>query len=384
MIAVPKAKSYMTAADTVTGERRLALAVVIFNAISLFSVGVAPIITADLSSELGLSDMQAGQVLSAEFVGSMLASLPALWWTQKASPRSVALLAAALFLSTNLACAWLTAPGALLAIRALAGLAEGTLIILTLGSAARSPNPTSLYGWWVIGQTVVAAAGLLLFPLLPTRLGLSAIYLTMAVGMLAALPLAWAFDDQTPPLKAKPQARTSRAAAAVLIALLLYYVAAGGAWAFAADRGAELNLTAESVGTILGVAYVVSLGGAALAARLDASQHRRNLTLAGYLATGLSLVLFAINGGAWSLIAFAVTLQFAWACTAPLLMTLVARIEPPGSLMPAATFAIGAGFAVGPLLTGSLFSLTHGPVAVSLALGAILASSAGALLALTR
>jgi MFS family permease len=353
------------------------LAVVAFNAISLFSVGIEPIIAAELGSDLALPEHQAGAILSAEFGGTIVATFPALAWARRLPPRWVTLVAALLFLATNLASARLLTYGSLLALRALAGLAEGTLLILTLTIAARAPQPTRLYGWWVIGQTIVAAAGLLLFPQLTAKFGLSAIYTAMALGILLTLPLAWCFSGTEPAvIDAGRPTLPWRNATTILTVLFLYYVVAGGMWAFAADRGNELHLSPQTVGYLLGAAYLISLVGAGLAARVGSPSRCKELAVMGHIGLGLALVPFAIPGGPASFALFAILLQLTWAFSAPLLMTIVAQIEPVGSLMSAATFVMGAGLTVGPFIAGYLLEAHSGPLVLSGCFAGVVAASA--------
>lgn len=362
-------------------SRLTSLAVVAFNAISLFSVGIEPILAAGLVSDLALPEHQAGAVLSAEFGGTIVATFPALAWARRVPARWVTLAAALLFLATNLASARLLTYGSLLALRALAGLAEGTLLILTLTIAARAPQPARLYGWWVIGQTIVAAAGLLFFPQLSAHFGLAAIYNAMALGTVLTAPLAWCFSGTEPSVidDGGGPMLPWRDAIAVLAVLFLYYVVAGGMWAFAADRGNELHLSQQTVGYLLGAAYLISLAGAGLAACVGAPSRCKELAVMGHVGLGLALVPFALAGGTGSFAVFAIVLQLAWAFSAPLLMTLVAEIEPAGSMMSSATFVMGAGLTVGPLIAGYLFEARGGPTMLALCFAVVIAASAALL-----
>ena len=233
-------------------------AIVAFNAAAIFGFGVEPVIAAQLSTRLGLSAHEVGLLLGTEFAGSMLATLSAVACFRYVSPRLIALGMAALFIVTNLLSAGFPQYHALLVCRALAGFAGGALIVLTLTLAAHAARPARIYGLWVIGQTLTAAPALLFFSQLSARLALGTIYSVMAAAMLAALPLAWAFEPTTPRQAGAvraPQARVSvgvlREAGFILAVLLLFYVVASGAWAFAAERGHQLNLTPGTVGEVL-------------------------------------------------------------------------------------------------------------------------------------
>ena len=96
----------------------------------------------------------------------------------------------------------------------------------------------------------------------------------------------------------------------------------------------------------------------------------------GHIGLGLALVPFAIPGGPASFALFAILLQLTWAFSAPLLMTIVAQIEPVGSLMSAATFVMGAGLTVGPFIAGYLLEAHSGPLVLSGCFAGVVAASA--------
>lgn len=93
-----------------------------------------------------------------------LATLPAWWWMNRLDWRRVALVACAVFLLANLASAVVTQYASLLAVRFIASLAGGTLMILCISCAAGTPNPSRVYAFWVLGQLLLGMLGLLVLP----------------------------------------------------------------------------------------------------------------------------------------------------------------------------------------------------------------------------
>jgi predicted MFS family arabinose efflux permease len=359
------------------------LAVVVLNAVGIFSFGVEPVMAAQLKQRLGLSARAVALLLAIELVGSMLAVVPAYAWSRRTPTRVVAIAAAALFIIANAVSGRYPTYELLLASRGLAGLAGGTLAILTLMIAAQAPQPARIYGVWVLGQTLLAAPGLMLFTSLAARFGLGALYAAMAAAMTATLPLAWMLDPLRPPIADQSRAAgVIRAGAArmgdgatIVLVLFNFYLIANGLWAFAAVRGTQLQLSADRVAACLTAAYLISLGGAGLASWIGTAHRCWALVLIGHGALGIAALLFGFDSGSAGFAAFTIILQFSWAFTAPLLLAMAARLEPAGWAMAPANLLLSAGLAAGPTLTGFLFDAPHGPSTIAWVAAALLACS---------
>lgn len=369
------ARASQLAVKTLGGAPMTVAAVVVLGAIASFSLGVEPAIAMQLGLQLRLPPHMTGLLLSAEVGASMLASLPGLLWSRRVAPRAVAVIAALAYVAANLFSSLYPAYVSLLAWRALAGLAGGTLLIVVLAGAARCANPERVYGAWVIGQTLPATAGLYGLQRLFATAGLQAAYLLMALAMILSLPLVRGLPRHPAPNSrdlATPRGHRLSQAAAALSVLFLFYASVGGIWAFAADRGAAAGIAAPRVATELAVASLAGIAGAALAVWIGQSRWRTRLLIAGHGTLACALVLFAAGDNEWVFAASAIVLQIAWSFTAPFLLALAADTGAPGSMMSSANFILGAGLTAGPLLTGNMLEL---PGAFSLA-----AAAAGLLL----
>lgn len=100
-----------------------------------------------------------------------------------------------MFIVGNLASALVQDFTLLLPLRFIASLAGGTLMILCITCAAGTANPSRVYAFWVLGQLVLGAVGLLVLPPLFAHFGLMAVYLILAAIMLCCLPLIPAFPN---------------------------------------------------------------------------------------------------------------------------------------------------------------------------------------------
>ena len=374
----------MVAHDQAAGDfaRMLTIAAVIaFSAVAAFGLGIEPILAQQLSSQLGLHTHEVGTLLSAEFLGSMAAALPACFWCRREQFRRVAFCGGVAFAVANLASAIHPRYVPLLVLRPVAGFAAGLLLTLTLTIAAQARQPARLFGLWVLGQTLTAVPGLLYLPSLPSRFALQFTYGVMGLGMLMTLPLARGFElprslSLSPASFSAPQPRAFtrvRSGTAILLSLFLLYTVASGAWAFAGQRAHELHFSAGVVGRLFAGAYLISAAGAAISAWLGTSTRCRQLALVGYALLGLAILLFALDAGFWVFSLFAILLQLTWAFTAPLVLAQAARVAPSSAMMAPANFVLGAGLGAGPLLAGFLFETELGVRSVALASEMLLA-----------
>jgi len=377
------------------------VAVTLRGAIAGFSLGTQPAVAAQLAGEFHLTGRATALLLAVEGAAAMLTSLLVFWGARMVSARTLACAASVIFVLANLLASRYQSYEALLFCRALAGLGSGTVMIISLMSAAGCSNPERVYGGWIVGQTLASAAGLYFLPTLFSYHGIAGAYFLMAMAMLLAIPLVSGFNSSRA-CRAANDARIQSAlelsrgggyarvgprwiaAACSLLALFLFYTSIAGIWAFAASRGAAAHLPSEQVAADLSTANIVSLLGALLAAWIGHSARRQQFILAGHLLLALALLLFAIADAEPIFAASVILLQIAWAFGAPFLLSLNAAIEPGGSVMITANIALGAGLAAGPLLTGFMLDMHCGFVLAAATSGAMIAMGLLALWSGTR
>ncbi len=345
------------------------------GAIAGFSLGTQPAAAAQLAAEFHLTSRATALLLTVEGAAAMSTTFLLLWGARVCSPRTLAWAAAVVFGLANLLASRSENYQALLLCRAFAGFGGGTLMILSLMSAAGCANPERVYGVWVVGQTLASTAGLYFLPRVFAVHGIAGGYFIMAMAMLMAVPLVLGFSTN----RVRTPAAHIRggqgwvAAASSLLALFLFYASIAGIWAFAAKRGEAAHVPSGQVAADLSRAMIISLLGALLAVWIGHSARRYRLILAGHLLLAFSFVLFALADTEPVFAAAVVVLQIAWAFGSPFLLSLSAEVEPAGSLMIPANFALGAGLAAGPLLTGLILDLHPGFSIAAAASGAMTA-----------
>lgn len=361
-------------------------AVVLLGAIAGFSLGTQPAVAVQIAREFHLTSGATALLLTSEGMAAMLATALVFWGARMFSPRALGCAAAVIFVLANVLARRYENYDVLLVCRAFAGLGGGTVMIISLMSAAGCSNPERVYAGWIVGQTLASTAGLYYLPRIFPFYGVAGAYWLMSAAMLVAIPLLAGFSskrartpadkprlDGTPGAHGRIGAGRWMPAARSLLALFLFYTSVAGIWAFAGSRGEAAHVPSGQIATDLSAASMISLLGALLAGWIGHSARRHRFILAGHLLLASAFLLFAIADTEPIFAASVILLQIAWAFGAPFLLSLSAAIEPRGSLMIPANFALGAGLAAGPLLTGLMLDTRSGFPLAAAASGAMIA-----------
>ncbi|AIO75543.1 MFS transporter [Burkholderia multivorans] len=338
--------------------RATLVALVVFAAITPLLLLVAPAVAAQLAVQLRLSASQIGTYFFVELGAFSAATVPSYLWLGRVDARRVAACAIALFGAGNLLTAlWMPDFATLLALRAVTALGGGTLMVLCMTSAATSENSDRVYGLWVVGQLIAGAIGLFVLPHVFVAFGLRALYFALAALALAAAPLSRGFPHSTGMRVARPArgaalAMPAGCGALAIGAVLAFYLAIGSVWTFASRAAADAGLDSQAAGTVLAIASVMGIAGAALASCAGGRVARLTMLWAGYALLAASLVALAAQPRATGYSAAIFTFKFAWTFVLPFILATVAQIDTSGRLVATLNFVIGAGLAAGPLLAG--------------------------------
>jgi DHA1 family inner membrane transport protein len=232
--------------------------------------------------------------------------------------------------------------------------------------AAQTKNRDRVFGWWTVGQITLGAVGLAVFPRFFDSLGISVVYLTLAVLMALSLPLLRFLPTHpaTPsPIGgqdstlAKPNlAKTITA----LVACLLFYVGLISIWTFTGGIAAEAGIDPQTTSMILSIATVTGVVGSFAATLVGGTLNRRFTLLGGYCAMVLAVAMLFGVDNALRFGAAALIFKFAWPWTLPFLMSTLADLDRMGRATNLANLFIGGGLAIGPFIAGRLVEATGG------------------------
>lgn len=336
-------------------------AVTAFGFIGPFIFLVSPVIAGQLALQWQWPAGDIGLLMAAELAGASLATFPAILLLRRLPWRPLTLGTGLIFILISLATAFVAlgsgALGWMLGLSFLGGAAGGVLSVVSVMAASAYVAPHRAFACWAAGQTVSAALGLLLLPLLFNITGLAGLYgvlalmTVLAMATLGGLPDHW----QTPP--AALSSGRSGAAGLSLLAIFGYFTAVSGAWAFVGVPGAELGLSEPQIGTLTAVAMFTAVVGSAAASMVENGPLRTPSTLSVFVLLLLCLGLIAQTGSLPLYIVAVIAFQLCWSFLVPMLLATLADNDSKGNLMIFSNMIIGGGAALGPLVSG--YALEH-------------------------
>lgn len=360
-------------------------AIALLSAITPAVLMTAPVVAAQLAKQFALTPTQTGALFSAEMGAMSLATIPSLWWLRRVNWRCVAAVAAVIFVVGNLVSASVTDYSTLFFLRLGTALAGGTLMIVCKSSAAGLPNPSRVYGLWVMSQLVLGAIGLWLLPGVFSKFGISAFFLALAGLMLASMPLIATLPSGS---KSKVEGVTATTHYAswcrTLFAILLFYISLSAVWTFISGLSSAAHLPPSDSTKILSLATLLGIVGSFVTAAAGRSD-----LMARHRAIGYTLMLAAIVAlvDAPGIGRFAVAVlcfKFSWSYLLPLLLGQLARQDPSGRAMSFSSLVVGGGLAIGPLVGGLLVERFQGYNELLIVSIATLAASAALIMTKTR
>ncbi len=363
MTATPSPSS--VASTAVHATRPLAAALSI-GAIALLILGVQPIVLGALVEQHLITLPGVGVVAMGEIIALGIgvalgdALLPVSW--QRATAIVAALLAAAL----NLATVQAQGDAAFVALRAVAGLAEGLLVWVATVSIVRAATPDRVTAVFMVLQALaqIALAAALALWVLPAA-GWKGGFVAMATTCLLVLPLAAALPvpaslaraaDAQCAATATARLRWSPATLAPLLVAFLQMSAIGALWAYleplALRAGLDAHAAQLQTSWVLGMQIVGGLAAIYWVRRLSVTA---TLTLGSVALCLVAAAMYRVPGNATlGFAAVCVAFGFAWMFLMPFHVGLALRADVQGRvavLVPAAQLI---GSACGPLLASLL------------------------------
>ncbi|WOH20553.1 MFS transporter [Paenarthrobacter sp. GOM3] len=348
-----------TAPGLGASDRNTYTYIAVFSAVLYTVLLIAPVIAGKLIQQFGLTPVQVGTLFSLELGAFSLATVPAYLWLRRINLRTASYLFTSVVIAGNLVSGFLDDFGLLMIASVVTSLAAGSITVIILTLSGKTSNPSRAFGIFVVFQLAMGALILAVFPSLFAGAGVAAIYWTLA-GLAVLCLLVVNRIDGDVLRKASPVETSAHKkvpvfkAAAGMAAVLLFYVALSGVWSFMAQisAGSGIDLSASSL--ILSLATVAGILSALTATALGDTPKRRIYLIVGYLAMALSIGLLF---GSPALIRFAIAaviFKFAWTFILPYLLSTLADLSNGGHLMNTTNLMIGAGFSIGPIVSGAL------------------------------
>ncbi|HJV69634.1 MFS transporter [Ideonella sp.] len=366
------------------GQVAAALAV---GTIAVLMVGIQPILLGELVEARQVSLEGVGLVAMAEIItiglgvalGDSLLPGPRL--------RLITLIAAVLAACLDGLTLRASGDGAMTAVRAAAGLAEGVLVWGTTGVVVRSANPARVGGIFFVVQTIAQAAlGALLANAVIPRAGWQGGFAALGVTTLLPCLLAFVQPARLAPLAAAAVSgfRWSAATVLPLAVVFLQLATLGSFWAYLEPLGKVAGFDARGAQTLIaGVLVMQVLGGSVASLAVRRLAVVPTLVAASVLLAAITSTVHQLPPGSTQSFAIGCALfGFVWLFMLPFHIGLAFRADPSGRLAGLVPAAQLLGSAFGPL-TASFIVNGEDAAAVPL-LSASFAVTAGLVLLIVR
>ncbi|WP_084399073.1 MFS transporter [Henriciella aquimarina] len=340
------------------------LAAIVMGGLGVTQVVAMPLLATLIAGAFEVEGAGSGLVGLANLLGTALGSLVVTVWLKRLPFRLTAILSALLACTAQLGVAFMPGFNGAVLMEALSGVGAGVLLALSAAIVGASANPDRGFAFILTLQAIVAVMVLLAIP----ALGWGASFLPVAAFLagLQALLIPVSFALGRNPMPATPpgvaEAEASAFHPAVLLKAAAYFIfsaAVGVLWVFSGVLGSMAGLADGLIGQALAVGNIAAIAGSLLAAIITSRFGRIGPVLAVCLTLALSVMLLTAHMGLVRFYAASSLFLFAWGGGLPLLMGIVAEVDPTEritSLLPVLAFA---GMGVGPALV-SLVPAAHG------------------------
>jgi predicted MFS family arabinose efflux permease len=244
----------------------------------------------------------------------------------------------------------------ILAVRLIAGLGEGAGFALMGAGVSRMSNPNRVYGVFMVLMLFMAAAIQYSIPWLRSTLGAQLLFVPIAVAPACLLLFSRKFPDLS--ASQKPvgfsASRSGRRSSGLyfwsgILATLVVYIAYGAGFAYIERIGVQTGIAADTVAGMLGMGYLISVGGA-LAVIVTANMAGRAWKISIALVVVACATLLTVAGEPLAYRIGVTALFFSWYYFAPNLMALMSLADPSGRLAAAIMGAMEWGLAIGPAI----------------------------------
>jgi hypothetical protein len=345
---------------------------------SLLALGVVPVLLGALVDEHRLSAPDIGLAAMAELLTMGVVTGLAGMWLKPHRLRLIGALASLALVAADLRV--LGAGGSsILALRALAGAAEGLLLWITVGMIARTVTPERWAGAFFTSQ-VLAQLGLaiVLAVWIMPRFGANGGFAALAAASLLGVAPALVCPRRLAPL---PTARGEGGAPPIrgwiaLGAILIYVSANGAVSVYLQPLAHQAGLTADVARTALWVSLIAQVMGGAAATALAGRVRYFTVFMITTLAFLVVWYVFARQDPAWLFIGANALAGLVFLLLAPFLVPMIIDADPSrrAAMQSGAAQLLGA--ALGPLLAALIVGDGDVRGVLWLALGLMLAGLA--------
>lgn len=333
--------------------------------VGLLGLWALPFLISAIINDLKLNEAQAGLLMSAEFIFTMLASLLVAPFMGRAPRRSLALAGTLLAIAANLASAHMTDLYALGAVRCVAGVGAGLALACGNACVASATQPDRIAGHMNILSVLLMIVVMLGYAKVMALFGLAGLYYAMAATMalmLLAIPVMEQRAPRADATHTTPQGSSnvllSLPAICMMLAMFVFQARDTMGWAFVERIGTLVGYSGDELGMLLSFQSFIGLIGPLLAAMIGKRFGLSTPVILAILLTGATSLCYVLGEHSKPMYTMGVmTICITYFYALSYLTGLAAALDREGRVVAAASSFLSLGLAVGPAISGGLISL---------------------------
>ncbi len=353
------------------------LSAIISAMVTAVSITMQPAFVQGMVDFIGIGEVEAGYVASAEVLGLMAGTLIFAFIAPLLNWRHLLVVSFVTIIVGNVLTIFAGNAQTLTGLRAISGLGAGFVTAIGFASLANTEKPGRNYGWLVacvIGFSAVGFAGL---PAIFALGGYHALIGGYTIAVLLCLPaVLWISTGHLESEKEVSFASSSEKGGAVagalgLVAVLLFFVGYACVWTYMALIGRDAGLNDAQIAFVLSSTQCFGIAGALSIAFLYERVRHRWLA-AAILGSGI-LGIFALMLDLSYVLFFALnaSFQYCWNAGQPLLLSIIASRQSNGKLLRFAIPLQFMGMGIAPSIAAMILSKNGGYDAVLVVAGGL-------------
>lgn len=320
-----------------------------------------PLLVSALIVGLNINEQNAGLMLSIELITVALVSFCVAPKVHDWPRRQLAIIGALIAITGHALSALVTDLEVLIAFRVLAGIGAGLLMATGNASVASSDNPDRMYSLVILVTGGAHLVVLTSMPVMIAKWSFSGAFAYEAIFILVMLPFLF-FLPKRGKIPEHLNQKTGQdkfpllQAVGVVLMVGLFFTRETALYGFSQEIGMRTGLSGQEVGNVLGLAGLVALIGAAIAAVLGTRFGRLIPVLIGLLANTIMPFMISQTDSSAVFVFCQVAYHMALFFTVPYLFGMIAELDPKGRLLAVGGGALTMGGACGPVVAGVLIT----------------------------
>jgi predicted MFS family arabinose efflux permease len=338
-------------------------------------ITVQPGMVQGMVDYMGMNDVRAGFVASAEMAGLMLATILFAFASNHINWRRAYGSGLALVVAANAISAMIGGGPAFTVVRALAGAGAGIVAAIGFASIGETEDAPRSYGWAVAMIIGYSAVVLWALPEIFALGGYSGFLIAYGVATAACLPLVpflqqrKTADPATEELSLDEVALLPPVGVLAVLSMLVFFVGYAAAWTYMALIGRDLGLSELEVAHALSLSQIAGVAGALAIVVQSGKVH--DLVQAGVILVGgaAAIFAFALKQDYGVFLGLNCVFQFCWNAGQPLLLGVIASRDRDGQLLRFTIPMQYIGLAAGPAFAAFLLGAHSNYAAVMIGAG---------------